>query len=122
MAIEKWLQHHRDVIQEITDELELPEGTADLVYKLWNSARLKAPRVPKSLIIDCVYIVSHMTGNRRSITQMKNSANIVIGRRTKPFNQDRREENKIWINNDWARDIILSVIPDEDSYGELLNR
>lgn len=106
----------------MVEELDLPRDMSSLIHTLWNNVRLKAARVPKSLIVDCVYVIAHMTGNRRSIEDLKTAASIVIGRRTKPFNQDRRKTKEIWINTDWAKESILSLIPDEESFRDFMAR
>jgi len=118
----KWQNHHLEVIEEFVAELDLPTQTSKLVHELWNDVRLQAARVPKSLIVDCVYVIAHMTGNRRSFEDMKTAANIVIGRRTKPFNQDRRKTKEIWINTEWAKEAILSLVPDEQSFKDFMAR
>jgi hypothetical protein len=122
MMIERWIEHHNEIIAQMVARLDLPEETANLVSELWNRTRLKAARVPKSLIVDCVYLIAHMTGNRRSINDMKDAAMSVIQRRTKPFNQDRRRDSVIWIETDWAKGIVLELIPDEQSFEDFLNR
>ena len=103
-------------------QLDLPEGIIPLVYDIWNKTRLKAARVPKSLIVDCVYLVAHMTGNRRSSKDVRDAALRVIARRTKPFNQDRRRDSVHWIEQDWAKEIVLEIIPDEESFQDFLDR
>ena len=118
----KWQNHHLEVIERFVAELELPIQMSKLIHALWNEVRLQAARVPKSLIVDCVYVIAHMTGNRRSIEDLKTAADIVIGRRTKPFNQDRRKTKEIWINTDWAKEAILSLIPDEQSFKDFMAR
>jgi hypothetical protein len=122
MMIEKWEEHHKEVTEQLVSHLDLPAEIAPLAFTIWKSARLKAARVPKSLIVDCVYMVAHMTGNRRSITDMRDSAMTVIQRRTKPFNQDRRKDSVSWIETDWAKRLVLSVIPDEQLFEDFLNR
>ena len=120
--IERWIEHHEEVIGQFIARLDLPEELTPLVHELWNRTRLKAARVPKSLIVDCVYLVAHMTGNRRSIIDMKDAAMSVIQRRTKPFNQDRRRDSVLWIQTDWAKAIVLDLIPDEQSFADFMNR
>lgn len=120
--IEKWEEHHKETIEQMVHHLDLPEQIADIVFEIWKAARLKAARVPKSLIVDCVYLVAHMTGNRRSIVDMQNSALTIIQRRTKPFNQDRRKDSISWIETPWAKKIVLSQIPDEQLLEDFLNR
>ncbi len=120
--IERWQEHHKEVMEQMISALDLPTESLPYVFDLWNRTRMKAPRVPKSLIVDCVYIIAHMTGNRRSIRDVKDAAFIVINRRTRPLSQDRRLGKELWIRTDWAKAIILSIIPDEDSLDDLLDR
>jgi transcription initiation factor TFIIIB Brf1 subunit/transcription initiation factor TFIIB len=122
MMIERWIQHHHEVIEQFAVQLGLPEEIIPVICEIWDRTRLKAARVPKSLIVDCVYLVAHMTGNRRSIVDMKDAALSIIQRRTKPFNQDRRRDKTLWIDTEWAKNIILDVIPDEKSFTDFMNR
>ena len=120
--IERWEEHHLETIEQMVRRLDLPEQIIPLAFSIWKAARLRAARVPKSLIVDVVYMVAHMTGNRRSITDMRDAALVVIQRRARPFNQDRRKESTSWIETDWARAIVLANIPDERLFEDFLNR
>ena len=120
--IERWEEHHRETIEQMVSRLDLPNELVPIAFTIWKLARLRAARTPKSVIVDIVYLTAHMTGNRRSITDMRDAALSVIQRRTKPFNQDRRKSKEIWIETDWARDIVLANIPDEQSFDDFLNR
>lgn len=120
--IERWEEHHRETIEQLVARLDLPEEIVPIAFEIWRAARLKAARVPKSLIVDCVYLVAHMTGNRRSIIDMADAALTVIQRRTKPFNQDRRKESTKWIETEWAKKVVLEQIPDEQLLEDFLNR
>jgi len=120
--IERWEDHHKETIEQLVQRLDLPEELVPIAFAIWKASRLRAARTPKSLIVDVVYMLAHMTGNRRSITDMRDAALVVIQRRTKPFNQDRRKSEVIWIETEWARDIVLANIPDEQSFEDFLNR
>ena len=50
------------------------------------------------------------------------AAKIVLNRKTKPFNQDKRVDSKRWIDNDWAKGIILDIAPDPNILEDLLER
>jgi len=120
--IERWIEHHHEIISHFSARLELPEEITPIICEIWDRTRLKAARIPKSLIVDCVYLVAHMTGNRRSIVDMKDAALSIIQRRTKPFNQDRRRDKVNWVETDWAKAIILDILPDEQSFDDFMNR
>jgi len=120
--IERWKEHHLETIEQLIRYLELPIEMAPIVYAIWDASRMRASRVPKSLIVDVIYLVAHMTGNRRSIDDMRNAALSVIQRRARPFNQDRRKGGVNWIETDWARAVVLANIPDEQSFEDFLNR
>ena len=120
--IERWQAHHKEIMEQMIVALNLPIESLPFVFELWNRTRLKAPRVPKSLIVDCIYIVAHMTGNRRSVRDVKDTAFLIINRRTRPLSQDRRSGENLWLNSDWAKEIILSIIPDEEALNDLLDR
>ena len=122
MMIERWEEHHRETIEQMVRHLDLPEEIVPLAFEIWRASRRHAARTPKSLIVDVVYMLAHMTGNRRSITEMRNAALSVIQRRTKPFNQDRRKNSVSWIETEWARDIVLANIPNEQLFEDFLNR
>jgi hypothetical protein len=121
MSLERWMDNHHSVVVQIIDELDLPKELVEPCFDLWKSVRIKAPRTPKSLIVDCVYIVAHMTGNRRSFTRMKDASFIVIDRRCEPLYVDRRSKKKRWIESDWGKEAILSLINDEKSYHDLVH-
>lgn len=120
--IDDWIKEHRDVIEQMVAHLDLPNDLVDLAFELWDKTRIKAPRIPKSLIVDCIYIVAHMTGNRRSVNEMKDTALAIIHRKTKPFNQDKRKEKTSWVETEWAKELILSVIPDDSAFDLFLKR
>lgn len=122
MMIERWQAHHKEIMEQMIVALDLPIESLPFVFELWNRTRLKAPRVPKSLIVDCIYIVAHMTGNRRSVRDVKDTAFLIINRRTRPLSQDRRSGDDLWLNSDWAKEIILSIIPNEEALDDLLDR
>ena len=121
MSLERWVNNHRSVVVRMIEELNLPDELVEPCFALWKNIRTKAPRTPKSLIVDCVYIVAHMTGNRRSFTRMKDAAFIVIDRRCEPLYVDRRSKKKRWIESDWGKEAILSLIHDESSYYDLVH-
>jgi len=121
MSLERWMDAHHDVVVQMIEELDLPEELVEPCFALWKNVRIKAPRTPKSLIVDCVYILAHMTGNRRSFTRMKDASFIVIDRRCEPLYVDRREKKKRWIESDWGKEAILSLINDENSYHDLVH-
>ncbi len=120
--IERWEEHHRETIEQMVSHLDLPEEIVPIAFAIWKASRRYAARTPKSLIVDVVYMLAHMTGNRRSITDMRDAALSVIQRRTKPFNQDRRKASVSWIETEWARDIVLANIPNEQLFEDFLNR
>lgn len=120
--IERWEDHHKETIEQLVQHLDLPQEIVPHAFAIWKASRLRAARTPKSLIVDVVYMLAHMTGNRRSITDMRDAALTVIQRRTKPFNQDRRKSKEIWIETEWAREVVLANIPDEKSFEDFLNR
>ena len=122
MMIERWQAHHKEIMEQMIVALDLPIESLPFVFELWNRTRLKAPRVPKSLILDFIYIVAHMTGNRRSVRDVKDTAFLIINRRTRPLSQDRRSGDDLWLNSDWAKEIILSIIPNEEALDDLLDR
>jgi|13_taG_2_1085334.scaffolds.fasta_scaffold01419_10 hypothetical protein len=122
--LERWLEKHHEVMEQMMIDLELPIELLNFCYDLWLGARLKAPRTPNSLIVDCIYTIAHMTGNRRSFTQMKDASMRVIGRRCEPLHHDRRRKragDTRWVETDWGKHLILSLVNDESSYDDLVN-
>jgi len=120
--IERWLQRHKEVMEQMIRDLELPEELLDLAYPLWLGSRRYAPRTPNSLIVDCVYVVAHMTGNRRSFTQMKDSSMRIIRRRCEPLHHDKRRGGDTrWVETDWGKELIISLMHDENSYEDMIN-
>lgn len=118
----EWKLKHRDIILEMLEVLDLPIELEKYCYQLWDESRGKSPRIPTSLIVDCVYTIAHISGNRRSLKDMVSAAKVVLGRKTKPFNQDKRVESTRWIDNDWAKSIIYRIAPDPNILEDLLER
>jgi hypothetical protein len=121
MNLDRWKNVHLDVIRRLVDELHLPNELVEPAFALWSNVRTRAPRTPKSLAVDCVYVVAHMTGNRRSFARMKDASFIVINRRCEPLWIDRRSGKKRWHETDWGKIAILSLINDDNSYNDLVN-
>ena len=120
--LERWLEKHKEVIEQMISDLELPEELLDLSYELWMGSRRQAPRTPNSLIVDCIYVAAHMTGNRRSFTQMKDSSMRIIGRRCEPLHHDKRRGGDTrWVETEWGKNLIISLIHDENSYEDMIN-
>ena len=108
-------------MRKLIAELDLPEEMFDLAWNLWNLMRTRVSRTPNSLIVDCVYVMSHLIGQRRSIPSMKDAALIVLGRRTKPLAVEARGRyNTRWTMTEWGKSAILSIVPDEKSYDDLI--
>ena len=121
--LEKWLARHKETIEMMIVDLDLPLELVEIVYDLWRGCRIKAARTPNSLIVDCVYVAAFMTGNRRSIATMKGASLRIINRATQPCSHDRRMKDKTrWIQTDWGKKKILDIFVDEDSYDELIGR
>lgn len=121
-TLEEWKQRHNVLIVEMLELLKLPKELEEYCFKLWDLSRGRSPRIPTSLIVDCVYTIAHISGNRRSLKDMMAAAKIVLNRKTKPFNQDKRVDSKRWIDNDWAKGIILDIAPDPNILEDLLER
>lgn len=117
-----WEQKHYNIISEMIEILDLPPQLIPYCSELWDKSRRRSPRIPTSLVVDCVYTVAHISGNRRSLKDMMSAAKSVLNRKTKPFNQDKRVESKRWIDNDWAKSAILEIVPDENILADLLER
>ncbi len=120
-ALQDWIDKHKEPMRKLIAELDLPEEMFDLAWDLWNLMRTRVSRTPNSLIVDCVYVMSHLIGQRRSIPSMKDAALIVLGRRTKPLAVEARGRyNERWTMTEWGKSAILSIVPDEKSYDDLI--
>ena len=121
-SLDEWKERHYKLIKQTLNELDLPKELEVYCFKLWDLSRSKSPRIPTSLIVDCVYTVAHISGNRRSLKDMMAAAKVVLNRKTKPFNQDKRVDSKRWIETDWAKDIIFGIAQDPQILEDLLER
>ena len=117
---EEWEDDHYTYILMLVEQLDLPIEMVDITYAIWMDTYRKAPRTPKSLVADCVYIVAKMTGNRRSIPLVADASRIVLGSRIRVLPNDKRNRDRgRWINTEWGKKAILTHIPDEEAFDDM---
>jgi transcription initiation factor TFIIIB Brf1 subunit/transcription initiation factor TFIIB len=112
---------HMQKAEEICEKLELPHDIAIISFELWSKLLMRVPRTPIRLLCDCIYVVAHMTGNRRSINSLADVAKKVTGFRVRAMLKDSRREGTRWVETKWVHPIILEVLPDEDALNTLLS-
>ena len=95
------------------------EPIGDLTWQLWSDLMKQPPRAPDSLLADAFYIVCKMTGNRVSVVRMKAYTKMIFGRPLRVIPRSKTTKQK-WPVGDKAKKIILSHIPDDDAYEDLV--
>lgn len=118
---EEFYDIHFEKSEQICAALDLPQDIAILSYDLWGALLMKVPRTPVRLLCDCIYVVAHMTGNRRSVNSLADTAKTVTGFRVRVMSKDKRREGTRWIQTPDIQPIVLSVIPDKEALDLLLS-
>ena len=98
---------------------ELTEPISNLTWGLWADLMKQPPRAPDSLLADVFYIVCKMTGNRVSVVRMKAYTKMIFGRPLRVIPRSKTTKQK-WPVGDKAKAIILSHIPDEEAYADMV--
>ena len=112
---------HFKKAEQICAALNLHQDIAILSYDLWNAMLMKVPRTPVRLLCDCIYIVAHMTGNRRSVNSLADTAKAVTGFRVRVMSKDSRRKGTRWVQTEELHPVLLSVIPDQEAFDLLLS-
>lgn len=118
---EQFYDIHFEKSEQICAALDLPQDIAILSYDLWRVLLMKVPRTPVRLLCDCIYVVAHMTGNRRSVNSLADTAKSVTGFRVRVMSKDKRREGTRWVQTTDLQPIVLSVIPDKEALDLLLS-
>ena len=115
--IDDFLSEHKSLIQmiwEIIDDEDY-ESLSEYSYEIWSKTRSKVNRSPITHCFDCIYIVANCTGKKVSVSYLKYIGQMTLGRGVKAMDSLGRIEDR-WFVQDWARDIIIDVIGDEELY------
>ena len=113
-------KHHHMMI-DLCYRLDLPHDVSTYAMDLWMRVLMKVPRTPARLAADCVYVIAHLTGMRRSIKAVADASKLAIGYRVRVMPADKRESNKRWVQTTFGKEAILAVIDDQDALVELLS-
>jgi hypothetical protein len=118
---EEFYDIHFEKAEQICAALDLPQDIAILSYDLWGALLMKVPRTPVRLLCDCIYVVAHMTGNRRSVNLLADTAKNITGFRVRVMSKDKRRRGTRWIQTAEIQPIVLGVIPDKEALDLLLS-
>jgi len=117
-TLDEFLEYHHKLIHDICEKsVENHVVIANLAFDLWNQARLFANRSYVTLAFDCCYIISNATGNKVSISLLKNiSGDLLDGRRVRAMTTSSR---KRWFMTQKGKDAIMQILQDQELYDDV---
>ena len=118
-TLDEFLEHHHKLICNICEKsVEDHLVIANLAFDLWNQARHFANRSFVTLAFDCCYIVSNATGNKVSISLLKNiSADLLDGRKVRAMTTS--SGRKRWFITSKGKKAIMDILKDSDLYADV---
>jgi hypothetical protein len=117
-TLDEFLEYHHKLIHDICEKsVENHVVIAKLAFELWDQARLFANRSYVTLAFDCCYIISNATGNKVSISLLKNiSGDLLDGRRVRAMTTSSR---KRWFMTQKGKDAIMQILQDQELYDDV---
>jgi hypothetical protein len=119
MIEEQYHQFIKDVLSHSEIEEKIAEEIANLSFMLWKKAVYRVGRVPSRLAVDCIYVISLLSGYRISKKNMVYATSRVLEDTRGITPMVPSDDGSRWVKDEKWRNIILDLIPNESAFDEM---
>jgi hypothetical protein len=119
MIEDQYNQFIKDVLSHSEIEEKITKEIADLSFMLWKKAVYRVGRVPSRLAVDCIYIISLLSGHRISKKNMIYATSRVLEDTRGITPMVPSDDGSRWVKDEKWRDIILEMVPNESAFDEM---
>tara|TARA_R100001230_G_C5673961_1_gene179242 strand:+ start:896 stop:1303 length:408 start_codon:yes stop_codon:yes gene_type:complete len=119
MIEEQYHQFIKDVLSHSEIEEEIAEEIVNLSFMLWKKAVYRVGRVPSRLAVDCIYVISLLSGYRISKKNMVYATSRVLEDTRGITPMVPSDDGSRWVKDEKWRNIILDLIPNESAFDEM---
>jgi len=86
---------------------------------LWKKAVYRVGRVPSRLAVDCIYVISLLSGYRISKKNMVYATSRVLEDTRGITPMVPSDDGSRWVKDEKWRNIILDLVPNESAFDEM---
>ena len=119
MIEEQYHQFIKDVLSHSEIEEEIAEEIVNLSFMLWKKAVYRVGRVPSRLAVDCIYVISLLSGYRISKKNMVYATSRVLEDTRGITPMVPSDDGSRWVKDEKWRNIILDLVPNESAFDEM---
>ena len=119
MIEEQYHQFIKDVLSHSEIEEKIAEEIANLSFMLWKKAVYRVGRVPSRLAVDCIYVISLLSGYRISKKNMVYATSRVLEDTRGITPMVPSDDGSRWVKDEKWRNIILDLVPNESAFDEM---
>jgi len=119
MIEDQYHQFIKDVLSHSEIDEEIAKEISNLSFILWKKSVYRVGRVPSRLAVDCIYVISLLSGHRISKKNMIYATSRVLEDTRGITPMVASDDGSRWVKEEKWRDIILDLVPNKNAFDEM---